>query len=405
MAKLLKKVFVIVILAFLFLTGIYVIFKKQTSISYVENREYVTNQELLASDFSSGEFQANLDSLLADQIPDRFSFVMFKNKVEYQFVNLFYHFLKNPLLLNPIGDSNINQIGNSNILMTEPLKYNEEWENRIKARIDQINDFASDYPDLNVYVYHPTQISETSFLDEANGLTSAGLYYESLFKNLKVPYDQFDLNSFDDYPNYFYYSDHHWNNRGSYKGYVDIANLMGIENVLKPLAENCHDGLTFSGTYSSQSGFVTEAGPFCVYQFDLPDYSMDNLDGPMEISNTNTFFNAEIKQSLDYYYNIAYKVGDGYTHLHNDSGNGKLLIIGDSYAGPILPLLINNYQDIYFVYPINYKSITKEDFIYDTFIEENDIDDLLIMYTIENYFTSDEWGPRYLDFDIKREEE
>lgn len=402
-----RKVFSILIFAVLFLLGIKIVFlSEHIDISYLENREMTTIQDVKESSFSDGSFQSALDNLLMDQWPERYTFVSLKKKTEYEFVNIFYKLLSNDMLLNPIGSGYVNQIGNSSVLTTSPLIYHEDWEQRISNRVTQINQLAKDYPDIQVGVYHPTQISEKDFFDEANGIESAGAYYESLFKELDVTYDQFDLNSFDEYTDYFYTTDHHWNHKGSYQGYRDIMTMFGFEDlILEPVDETYKNGLKFYGTYSSQTGFVTEGSPFGVYKFDLPEYTIENLDGEIEIENSNTFFDKEVLDEMDYHYNVAYRVGDGYTHIHSENTTGNsILIIGDSYAGPVLPLLTSVFDDIWLIYPTNYKALTGSDFNYDEFLENHDVSHLLIMYTIENYYLSDEWGDRYKDFDVIRKE-
>jgi hypothetical protein len=380
--------------------------KDQEDISKIEKRELLTNIVLQDSKFNTTEYQKNIETILMDQFPQRYNLIEQKNKLEYLFISSFYKLLSNDLLLNPIGNGDINQIGNSDYLMTSPIKYKQLWAERISDRIDQINGLQKDFPDLGIYVYQPTEINQTSLFDEANGIVGAGPEYATLFQDLKVPYDSFDINTIDDYKNYFYGSDHHWNNRGSYQGYVDIMNLMGNQkDIIEPVAENCFDDLQFYGTFSSQIGYVTPGCQFCVYKFDLPNYTIEDLDDEMKVQDTNTFFESNPQQSYDYYYTEAYNMGFGYTHIHSDNNGGNLLIIGDSYTRPIMPLFTTTYSDIYVIYPINYKLDTDEDFIYDTFIKENDIEDLIIMYTLDNYYVSDEWGPRYLEFDVHREVE
>lgn len=403
-----KKFFCVGIFAILFLLGVNILFiSEHSDISYLENREMATSEDFAGTSVLDRSFQNTLNDVLMDQWPDRYSLVYQKKKIEYEFVNIFYKLLKNDMLLNPIGSGYVNQIGNSSVLTTSPLLYHEEWAERIVRRIAQINQLQEDYPDIDVAVYHPTQLSEKDFFDKANGIESAGAYYESLFAQLEVRYDQFDLDSFDQYTEYFYTTDHHWNHKGSYKGYVDIMTMYGFEDlILKPIDETDKNGLRFYGTYSSQTGFVTEGSLFSVYRFDLPEYTMENLNGEMEIENTNTFFDKEVNDEMDYHYNVAYKVGDGYTHIHSENGKeNSILIIGDSYAGPVLPLLTSAFKDIWLIYPTNYIALTGNQFNYDEFIETHEVSHILIMYTIENYYTSDEWGERYLDFDVIRKVE
>lgn len=403
-----NKIFSILILVSLFLLGMKILFlTNQQDISYFENRELATNNDLKIADLKNGNFQHNVENILVDQFPERMLFVHQKNSVDYHFTNAFYKCLSNDKLLNPIGTRGVYQIGNSNVLMNGLAEINEERKQRVLNRIDQINQLQADYPEIEIFVYKPTQIHETSFFDEANGLVSAGPEYEKLFENLNVPYDSFKINELSDYPKYFYTTDHHWNNRGSYIGYEQIVKMMfgDQERPLEILEESCKNGLPFYGTFSQQSGYVTEPSEFCVYKFNLPKYKIYDLKGEMPIENTNTFFDKDIKQinKMDYHYNTAYRVGDGLTKIVSENTDkGNILIIGDSYGGPILPLLAEHFHEITFIYPTNYHALTKKEFDYDRFIEENDVDKILFMYTLENYFWSDEWGDRYKDFDIVR---
>ncbi|MBE6107677.1 MAG: hypothetical protein E7192_03460 [Erysipelotrichaceae bacterium] len=405
-----KKIFSVGVIALLFALGLKILlFTDQQSISYRENRDLATNTQLHLSDISSGKFQSVLEEILMDQFPQRYTFVTLKNEMEYNSVSFLYQMIENDYVLNPIGTDGIYQIGNSSVLAQGTMEYSDVTASRIERRIEQMNQLQKDYPEIEMFVYKPTQLHESSILDDANGIVSAGAAYSEIFKSqLDLPYDEFVLDSFDLYQDCFYWTDHHWNHKGSYIGYTQIMELMFGDDadVLVPLEESDCDDLKFFGTFSSRSGYVTEGSPFSVYRFDLPEYKIYNLNGEMEISNTNTFFEADYHEEMDYHYNIAYKVGDGYTKIVNEDNAEKesLLIIGDSYAGPVLPLLAKDFYEITLIYPINYTSLTGNEFNYDAFIRENDVDKILFMYTIENYFYSDEWGDRYLAFDVIREE-
>ena len=74
-----RKVFSILIFAVLFLLGIKIVFlSEHIDISYLENREMTTIQDVKESSFSDGSFQSALDNLLMDQWPERYTFVSLK---------------------------------------------------------------------------------------------------------------------------------------------------------------------------------------------------------------------------------------------------------------------------------------------------------------------------------------
>lgn len=406
-----KKIYFCAVFGLLFCLGMGILFVvEQDEISWIENRDMATNQDLKLSDLKSGAFQKTLEDVLVDQFPSRYTFVTLKNKFEYLSSSAFQQGQDNELTLHPVGTDSVYQIGQSQLLTQGIMEYSETTASRIERRIEQMNQLQKDYPDIKMVVYKPTQLHETDLLAEANQIQAAGDAYSKIFKNkLELDYDEFVIDSLETYEECFYWTDHHWNHMGSYIGYTQIMKLLFGQDaeVLEPQDLSCENGLKFFGTFSSRTGYVTEGSPFCVYRFDLPEYKIYNLNGEMEVSNTNTFFDAEEHNEMDYHYNIAYKVGDGYTRIVNEANTGKenLLIIGDSYAGPVLPLLAKDFHEITLIYPINYTSLTGSEFNYDQFLRENKVDKVLFMYTIENYFYADEWGERYLAFDVVREGE
>ncbi|MBR5290996.1 MAG: hypothetical protein IKU28_08420 [Erysipelotrichaceae bacterium] len=406
-----KKIYFVAVIGLLFSLGAGILFfVDQEEISWIENRDMATNQDLKSASLATGAFQKKLEDILVDQFPSRYTFVTLKNKFEYQSASVFNDGKENSLELRPVGTDHVYQIGDSQLLTQAVMEYSEVTASRIERRIEQMNQLQKDYPEIEMVVYKPTQLHETSLLDEDNGVKGAGPSYSKIFQSkLELDYDEFVIDSMETYEECFYWTDHHWNHMGSYIGYTQIMKLLFKEDaqILEPQDLSCENNLKFYGTFSSRTGYVTEGSPFCVFRYDLPEYKIYNLDGEMEVSNTNTFFDLDEHNEMDYHYNVAYKVGDGYTRIVNEANEGKesLLIIGDSYAGPVLPLLAKDFYEITLIYPINYTSLTKTEFNYDQFIRENDVDKILFMYTIENYFYADEWGERYLAFDIVRGEE
>ncbi len=114
----------------------------------------------------------------------------------------------------------------------------------------------------------------------------------------------------------------------------------------------------------------------------------------------------DITDHMSNHYDDAYNMGSGLVEVQSNAERQEnLLIIGDSYAPAMIPLLANHYNHIYVVTPIRYLQVFNEDFTYDDFTAENNIQNVLFMYVIENYYASDEWGDRYKVFDIHRSED
>lgn len=62
------------------------------------------------------------------------------------------------------------------------------------------------------------------------------LFYNYISKLIdsSIKSERLKINSFNDYSQLFYTTDHHWNYLGSYNGYLDIVNLLNLNNIIVP---------------------------------------------------------------------------------------------------------------------------------------------------------------------------
>ena len=81
--------------------------------------------------------------------------------------------------------------------------------------------------------------------------------------------------------------------------------------------------------------------------------------------------------------------------MEANSGKRNLLIIGDSYTNAINKLIATHFNKTYDVDLRHYKETFNEEFIINEYIEENDIDKVLIIVNydllLDEYFNV-EWG-------------
>ena len=406
--KLRNIFFLLIVTLVLIGTTVYILFFKTVDkVSETEKRELTTFQELVGTSFIKGSFQTTIEAALSDQFLFRYELVNEKKSLDLYFTMLFVD-NSDQLKLTQVGETPIRQIGDTHYLINNIISYDKDVEDRFMKKIEQINQLAKDYPDINIFVYKPTQVYETDIFDEANDIKSYGTYYRDLLKsNLEVPYAELEIKDLSDYMLDFYQSDHHWNYQGSYQGYKDIMKLMFGDNanILTPISlEKFDDKLTFSGTYEARVGDIYEGEPFYIYKFDLPEYSV-YVDGvKQEIIYDMNHFEENLKNTdSGYYYGVAYETYNSYVVYENEAvEDNTLLIVGDSYAAAIEPLLINSFSKIYFIQPFDYYWQYGKYFDYDEFIANNHVDNILFMYTVENYFLNSSGDNRYKFFEIYR---
>ena len=393
--------FIVLIVGTLIVLSLSVIFKETKEISNEEARYLTTFESLVNTSYLDGSFQNTFEEAYTDQFIYRNQIVMFKKGFDY-LVKDFMLSLTDDLTLNKMPEVNVNQIGTSSWLINMIVEDTPENEYRFKNRAEEINALQDRHPDVDIYVYMPTQVHDTDIFDTANGIVGGGPALTKIFKDtLEVPYSEYELNTIDDYYKAYYMSDHHPNHIGANIFYHDIHDLMQIEEeALEPTSEDCHVGVDFLGTFARQTGFISDADEFCIYTYDLPDFDV-YVEGQKrdDYQKRNDFVNldpATHPEDYPYWYGIAYYTYEPYMEIDtNQEDKENLLIIGDSYSSSIIDVLASHFNHTYRVLPYNVMIYTGELFNYDKYIEEHDIDKVLFMFTFENYYYQDEWGDRW----------
>jgi len=178
----------------------------------------------------------------------------------------------------------------------------------------------------------------------------------------------------------FFHTDHHWTSLGAYYGYTALMNAMGM---------TCHDldfynrktvSDEFYGTIYSTSG-MSWVKPDVIETF------VDSYEG-LKITNypqgtpldgllyDNSFLEAKDKYAMF--------LGGNTPLMHIDTGiedAPSLLIIRDSYIDSQVPLLLDSFSEIHLIDLRYYKASLE------TYIDENQIDNILICYSVTNFST------------------
>ena len=370
-------------------------YKEVELVSQIEKRNLYTFEDIAKKSFLDGSFQELLENATADQFIERYTLVTYKRKMDQLAKQIFVPINDDDYILNSIADTGLYQVGDSNYVILGLMEKNDTYIARYREKIEQINQLAKDYPDLGVFVYKPIQAHETNMFDEKNQIESYGRQYNDLLKNeLEVPYAELQVNTVNDYKRFFYAQDHHWNYEGSYQGYCDIVKLIfgSYDGILEPKTiETGNDQLMWAGTMGSRTGYILDPEPFYYYTFDLPDYKVYVNGEEQKVENMNNVPEQLSYKSTTYYYDYLGANNHYFQEfVVEGSDKPKLLIIGDSYASAVEPLLTNHFSHIYFVQPLNYYwTGGYGPFNIDAFIQEKGIDDVLFMYTAENYFLDD----------------
>lgn len=373
------------IIIILLLGGLLNTILNPSDINYYENRASYQMPKLEFNAIVNGSFQDNVELSFSDQIP--FATVM---KQGYNFAhNILSLSVANVVFSNNCENRYIN-LGNGTVSYgcdKDLVYYPNSLDNEKKIfdeRIDDTNKLLLS-TDKDVTIYY---VEKDNDIDFSTGKKS-GLYdYLKDHINTDKIY-KFGINDFTEYKNYFYKTDHHWNYKGSYNAYVELVELLTDDEPMDYKDELCITN-NFSGskaTYSGTKFFYKEN--FCAYIFDYPDYDIYVNGKEGNYGNEEYYYN---NFSSDVSYGNFYGFDDGEVIFDNHLLNKpNILILGDSYDNAILKLLASHFNKTYSIDLRNYERENGNKFNYNDYIENNNIDKVLIVGNV-HYFGMNEFN-------------
>ncbi len=182
---------------------------------------------------------------------------------------------------------------------------------------------------------------------------------------------------YDNRDQYIYYrTDHHWTSLGAYYGYFGVISQMGLVPIeIKDYTEKVVSD-DFNGTYFSTSG-VRDITPDSLSTY-IPQDNIEMLTLDTGTAEVGMLYDDSFLDEKDKY---SYYLGgnQALNIIKSQNDGGKLLLIRDSYSNCQVPFLAQNFSEIHMV-DLRYMKQNMHDYI-----EENDIDTVLIQYNMANF--------------------
>lgn len=176
----------------------------------------------------------------------------------------------------------------------------------------------------------------------------------------------------------YFRTDHHWTLEGAYLAYQTFCQTKG----LLPFDRGSHslrEIPDFYGSYYRASRWAdAKADTLSWFELDT-EMRVYRVGGEMQytLASTGPAFSEEKGKTVDKY--SAFLDGNhGYSEL-SGTGNGKILVIKDSYANCFVPFLTENYETV--------GVMDFRDFSFgpDSTISQLGYDDILILYSFHNF--------------------
>ncbi|MCR4620832.1 MAG: hypothetical protein K5663_01985 [Clostridiales bacterium] len=224
---------------------------------------------------------------------------------------------------------------------------------KMDVRIQNFNSVLDGMdPHIPTYVYfvensrsHPLELT---FPEESDA-------YIHLKENLHADvFDHLKYTTFEQFCQYFYTTDHHWNYLGAYQGYVDIVRMLkGEEEELLVPKELVTLPALYDGAYSRKNQKAFSKEYFALYRYNrYPEYTSYVNNKKKAYDHIKNYLSGRInKEPLVNHYATCYGGDNGLILFKNNhpSGKGTLLILGDSMSNAVKTLLIEHYDTIVYV--------------------------------------------------------
>lgn len=181
---------------------------------------------------------------------------------------------------------------------------------------------------------------------------------------------------FSGHPEYYYWTDHHWNSLGAYRGYEAIAAHYGVVAVpesafTQEVLPSCFQG----STYSRSALWLTEPEDLALWH------------GSEEITVTTSendtphgvFYRERLEEADKY--TVFLDGNHALVRLTNPGKQGKLLVIRDSYSSILAPFLAESWGEVILADLRYYRQSLS------ALAAAESVDEILILYSLHNFLT------------------
>lgn len=350
---------------FLFGMLVMYLFLPKKEFSQQEKRYFAEPPVLNWETVSNGKFTESVEDYLADHIPGRNFFVG---------LNAYYD-----LLTGRQTEKSVFLIGNDRIVEA-PVRWNAET---IEKNLGIINSFSqkTEVPlDLMIVPSAgwaaqesgeklPLSYPDVQIIDKAYSLVNENIRTVDLVSAFRQTEE----------PQLLYYkTDHHWNSLGAYAAYRSYMQMKEKQYAQQEdyRIESISD--FYGSTYSRSALWLTPGESLELWHSEKPILVMhEGSEEPHE----GVFFRERLQESDKY---TVFLDGNHSTvRLENreNAGNGKILVIRDSYSNCLGGFLADSYEEVVLVDLRYHRQPVSE------LLAEENFDQVLVCYSIGNFLT------------------
>lgn len=349
-----------------------------------ENRYAEKYKDINIHGFLTKSMQDNIEKVLSDQLifsgKLRSINNLSKAKTALKYIGLFL----NDDDLKYLNSNGVSFYGKDNLVYY--FRDLDKMTDALDQKVKNYNNLINQHKNIDFYLYYIEKDTDINFITNQK----IGIYEYIKSKLDTNNFAKFSIDNFEEFKNYFYETDHHWNYKGSYKGYKEVLKLLGVKD--NPLVgeEKCLD-IYWSGSKASTSIYnkvLTEN--FCAYDFTFPKMNVFINGEKSNYGHQEEYIAGNYSNTISY--GAFYGGDDGEIIFDTDNKQkGNILIIGESYDNAILKLLASHFNKTISIDLRNYKHYMNREFDFEEYIKKYKIDKVLLIgnvdfYTMEEFF-------------------
>lgn len=177
-------------------------------------------------------------------------------------------------------------------------------------------------------------------------------------------------------PELFYRTDHHWNSDGAYAAYCSYMTQVGREPVPESSFTVAGGGTFYGSTYSRSGLWLTPGEEISLWQSES-DLTVTNGEDPEP--HAGVLYPERLAEADKY--TVFLDGNHSLVRIENPAGQGKLLVIRDSFGNSLGGFLAESYREVVLVDLRYYKQPVSR------LVEQEGFDDVLLCYSVGNFLT------------------
>ena len=329
-------------------------------------------------------YQKKFEGAASDQFPLRLPLIQTARALDRSMIELAYSPLPDPAIPAAMN-SGIYIMRDGSRLIAGPNKFDENRLAYIDNHLENLNDLILDHPELNFYLFYLQRLVDSPFhpLNQFFPNADKGQQFAYFLANRPVglTLSSLTFSTFKDLLDSYFKTDHHWNIFGIQKAYKEIykmlkTNYPDLSPALDLSKVQTVPGIEFLGSYARETLYPIPREQFEIAQVNLPplDQTIKGETKPYNMGPGGPRGDLPKAKFADIY-SYLYEVSQELVEFDNKNGPTRnLLILGSSYARPLIPLIASHYKHTYYV---DLREFT--DFSFSKFVASHPVDDVLIV--------------------------